>query len=185
MSDLVTALDQVILVDGEDREIGVMDKIEAHRGEALLHRAISVFVYDKSGKLLIQQRSQKKIVGALQWANTVCGNVRPGETYEDCAHRRLLQELGVTGLSLYPGLKISYSVACNEQFSEREMDQLFFMEIDSIDRLRLNPNPEEVIKIAWKTIEEIQQDRVEHPEIYAPWFCLFLDRGYHKKQGVV
>jgi isopentenyldiphosphate isomerase len=55
-------LDQVILVDENDQEIGTMDKVDAHRGDGLRHRAISVFLFNKSGKLLIQERSQKKNV---------------------------------------------------------------------------------------------------------------------------
>lgn len=126
-------LDSVILVDEYDHPIGVMDKIEAHRGEAYLHRAISVFLFQKiddSWYLLMQQRSNQKIVGAGLWANTVCGNVRPGESYQECAYRRLREELcfsyaDITSFDLLPVYKFQYSVQCNEEYSEREIDQVF------------------------------------------------------------
>ena len=35
----------VVLVDKEDREVGVMEKLEAHQ-KGLLHRAFSIFVFN-------------------------------------------------------------------------------------------------------------------------------------------
>ena len=38
-------MDLVILVDENDNQIGVMEKMEAHE-KAVLHRAISVFIFN-------------------------------------------------------------------------------------------------------------------------------------------
>ena len=51
--------DQVILVNEKDEQIGLMEKIEAHE-KALLHRAFSVFVFNKKGELMLQQRALTK-----------------------------------------------------------------------------------------------------------------------------
>ena len=51
--------DQVILVNEKDEQIGLMEKIEAHE-KALLHRAFSVFVFNKNGELMLQQRALTK-----------------------------------------------------------------------------------------------------------------------------
>lgn len=40
--------EMVVLVDEKDNTLGEMDKLEAHR-EALLHRAVSVFVFNSEG----------------------------------------------------------------------------------------------------------------------------------------
>jgi len=161
-------LDQVILVDDQDREIGVMDKVEAHRGQGRLHRAISVFLFNNQGQLLLQQRSSQKIVGAGQWANTCCGNVRPGESYEECAHRRLQAELGIEGVALTPVLMFQYAVKCNAEFSERELDQIFVGKFND----EVQPNPAEVSAWRWANFEElIGVKGIE----YAPWFCLMME----------
>ena len=162
--------DKVILVNEKDRQIGVMDKVEAHRGKGKLHRAISVYLFNKKNQLLIQQRSSKKIVGAHQWANTVCGNVRPGESYEDCASRRLKEELGIKykKLKLKPIYKFQYQVKCNEEFSENEIDQVFFGFYDG--KTDLNPN--EVQKVSW-----VDWQRLLNAELnldLAPWFTWML-----------
>ena len=49
----------VILVDENDNEIGVMEKLQAHQ-EGLLHRAFSVFIFNDKNELLLQQRALTK-----------------------------------------------------------------------------------------------------------------------------
>lgn len=146
--------DLVTLVNSKDEVIGNMDKMEAHRGEGQLHRASSVYLFrkqDNSVELLIQQRSEKKIVGAHQWANTICGNVRPTENYEECAYRRLREELGITKVTIKPIYKFEYHLQCNEEFSEWEMDQVF---VGWYDR-EVSPNPDEVQDFRWVKWEEL------------------------------
>src|SRR3546814_10689913 len=70
--------EQVILVDEQDRAIGTMEKLAAHR-EGLLHRAISVFLFDDQGRLLLHQRAAHKYHSANLWTNTCCSHPRPGE----------------------------------------------------------------------------------------------------------
>ena len=36
---------EVVLVDTEDREIGTMEKLQAHQ-EGVLHRAFSIFIFN-------------------------------------------------------------------------------------------------------------------------------------------
>lgn len=164
--------DQVILVDELDHEIGVMDKLEAHRGVGKLHRASSVFLFDSEGKLLIQQRSSKKIVGAGQWANTCCGNVRPGESYLECAERRLREELGIGKGGVMPALnevtKFVYQTKCNKVFSEHEMDTVFVGRYDG----EVCPNPDEVSAVQWIDFEDLLQ---QIP--LAPWVKIMGDKS--------
>ncbi|MGD9129411.1 MAG: NUDIX domain-containing protein [Candidatus Woesebacteria bacterium] len=87
--------EKLALVDQDDREIGVMEKYQVHENPPKLHRAVSVWLINDNGEVLFQKRSKKKIVGAGLWANTICGNVRLGESYKACAFRRLKEELGM------------------------------------------------------------------------------------------
>ena len=45
-------LQQVILVNEQDEQTGVMEKMEAHQ-KALLHRAFSVFIFNENGEMLL------------------------------------------------------------------------------------------------------------------------------------
>lgn len=167
-------MDSVILVDQHDRKIGQMEKYAAHQGGAKLHRAISVFLFNQNGELLIQQRSSKKIVGATQWANTCCGNVRPGETRMQCAKRRLREELGITDVKLKYVYKFPYFVKCNERFSEREIDGVFCGQYDGV----VNPNPDEVSDFIWIKIPELlsQVARDKKMDKFAPWFHILVSK---------
>ncbi len=168
------SLDQVILVDSSDNELGCMDKIEAHRGVGKLHRAISVFLFNDANEVLLQQRSLQKIVGAQQWANTCCGNVRPGESYRACAERRLREELGITADQLREPLqeliKFEYFAKCNEHFSEREIDQVFIATFTG----KVHQNPDEVLNSAWEKWSDIVSGACSYD--FAPWFKIMLER---------
>lgn len=169
--------DQVVLVSEQDEVLGSMDKIEAHRGEGQLHRAVSVLLFRKKDgvlQLLTQQRSDQKIVGALQWANTICGNVWPGESYEDCAYRRLSFELGiekelvVQTAPLRDVHTFRYQARCNDEFSENEMDHIFvgwFAET-------FEPNPDEVAATEWRNWEEVKN--LPSGVDWAPWFVMMM-----------
>jgi len=52
-------LQEVILVNENDEQIGVMEKIAAHE-KALLHRAFSVFIFNSNGLMLLQKRAVSK-----------------------------------------------------------------------------------------------------------------------------
>ena len=43
-------------------------------GETLCHRAFSVFLFDSTGRLLLQRRSGDKITFPMYWANTCCSH---------------------------------------------------------------------------------------------------------------
>jgi isopentenyl-diphosphate Delta-isomerase len=163
-------LDQVILVDENDNQIGVMDKVEAHRNPAQLHRASSVLLRNSKGEWLIQQRSTHKIVGALQWANTCCGNLRPGENYEQCARRRLREELNIVGVELKEINKFTYQVECNDEFSEHEVDTVFVGQYEGL----ISPNPLEVKNTRWISTQELLSELDKDKPIYAPWTKLVL-----------
>lgn len=150
--------DNVALVTPQDEVIGQLNKLIAHRYPAQLHRAISVWMVDEDGRLLFQKRSNKKIVGAGWWGNTVCGNVWPGESYEDCAQRRLNFELGISEadvlqLKLDPLLKFHYKAYANETYGEHEIDQVFVCRVNASD-VKLNLNPDEVSEIEWVKSDE-------------------------------
>jgi isopentenyl-diphosphate delta-isomerase len=86
-------MEQVILVDDNDVETGVMEKMQAHR-EGVLHRAFSVFIFNPEGEMLLQQRAINKYHSGGLWTNTCCSHPRPGEEITNAAKRRLLEEMG-------------------------------------------------------------------------------------------
>ena len=166
-SDVTKLNDFVILVNSHDQILGIEEKTKAHLGRAKLHRAISVQLLNQKGELLIQQRAKTKKLFAGVWANTVCTDLRPYETYLAAANRRLKEEFGLTA-KLKPIFKFSYSAKWGKFGSEREIDQVFLGQV----RGHPQPNPQEIAD--WKFISlKIAKAKLKK---FAPWFQLILKK---------
>ena len=100
-------IEKVILVDKFDNEIGEEEKLLAHK-KGLLHRAISNFVFNSKGELLIQQRALEKYHCPGLWANTCCSHPRPNEKTINAAYRRLPEEMGFSAPLKYIHLPYSF-----------------------------------------------------------------------------
>jgi len=143
--------ENLALVDTQDHQIGVMEKYQTHQNPPQLHRASSVWLFNDKGETLFQKRSIKKIVGANLWANTVCGNVYDGESYKDCALRRLKIELNITDVKIEPIYTFSYKAFCNEKYSEHEIDRVFIGKYKG----EVKPTPEEASEVNWFNWNEL------------------------------
>ena len=89
-------LEELILVNSQDEQVGARQKLECHLGQGELHRAFSVFIFNSVGEILLQQRTAEKLLWPLYWSNACCSHPRVGEDPEDAAYRRLDQELGIS-----------------------------------------------------------------------------------------
>ena len=98
--------EQVILVDKKDNVIGKAGKLEAHQ-KGLLHRALSVFIFNSKGEILLQQRAAHKYHTPNLWSNTACSHPRNNELLKHAAERRLKEEMGIEG-NLYYGFNYTY-----------------------------------------------------------------------------
>lgn len=162
MSD--TTHDQVILVDTNDHEIGVADKLQAHR-DGLLHRAISVFIR-QGNRILLQQRAANKYHSANLWSNTCCSHPRPGEDMRNAAKRRLREEMGINCELQSCGFFIYHSHYENGMI-EYELDHVFVGELT--DPNAYIPNPNEAQATQWIELMTLKEDLAKHPERYSSW----------------
>ena len=87
---------QVVLVNKKDQIVGQTDLLSAHLGKGQLHQAISVLIFNSKKQLLLQKRSQYKPLWPLFWANSCCGNKRPGKSMYQFAKDRLNNKLPAT-----------------------------------------------------------------------------------------
>lgn len=162
----------MVLVDEQDREKGVMEKMEAHR-QGLLHRAVSVFVFNSRNELLLQRRAPSKYHSAGLWTNTCCSHPRPGEDVAAAAHRRLKEEMGLAcGLSLKA--TFVYHTAFGNGLTEHEFDHIF------VGTTSQEPviNPAETDAYAWRTIPELKEEMREYPDRYTSWFRIALQNFF-------
>lgn len=162
--------EHVILVDEEDNPIGTMEKIEAHEKGAL-HRAFSVFIFNKQGELLLQQRALDKYHSAGKWSNTCCSHPRSNEKTKDAANRRLMEEMGLS-CDLTHRFRFQYKASFENGLIEHEIDHVFFGVSDSIPTI----NHQEVADFKYINLVDLELAIQEKPEDFTPWFKICLDR---------
>ncbi len=165
-------MEQVILVDEKDTDLGVMEKIEAHE-KALLHRAFSVFIFNTSGEMLLQQRALTKYHSPGLWTNACCSHPRPGEDTLAAAQRRLKEELGFE-TSLHKIFDFTYQAVFDNGLAEFEFDHVFAGTYDGA----IHANEEEVSAFEYRSMQEIDQwVGLGNPQLSA-WFTIAFPKVY-------
>ena len=161
--------ERVVLVDGDDRETGQADKLDAHRAGAR-HRAISVCVIDSKGRMLLQRRADAKYHSGGLWTNACCTHPRPGEGVAACAVRRLKEELGIE-CPLAFLKRTHYRAAVGGGLTEDEVVHLFLGAHDG----PAQPNAAEVSETRWLGQADLLEDVAKRPAAYTYWFKHYLD----------
>lgn len=161
----------LILVDNEDRQIGVLDKAACHDGQGILHRAFSVFLFDAEGRLLLQQRAEGKRLWPMYWSNSCCSHPRQGESIEQAASRRLYDELH-TEAELEFVYKFAYQASFGDLGSENELCHVF------LGRISDQPivNDTEIAAIRFVSGDSLEQEFFEREGIFTPWFRMEWER---------
>lgn len=163
-------MEQVVLVNELDQEIGLMEKMEAHE-KALLHRAFSVFVFNEAGELLLQQRAFEKYHSGGLWTNTCCSHPRPNETVSDAANRRLMEEMGFN-TTLEKVFDFIYQAEFSNGLTEHEFDHVFIGQYNGA----IVPDPNEVHAYEYRTMESIQASLDANEGLFTAWFEIIFPK---------
>ncbi len=157
---------EVILIDEQDSPIGRMEKMEVHQ-KGLLHRAVTVYLFNHAGKLMLQQRALTKYHCGGLWSNTCCGHPYPGEEVQHAAERRLQEEMGLK-VALNKITEIHYKVPVTDGLIEHELGHIFIGFTDELPQL----NPEEAASFCYMSLTEVATAMHVAPEKFTPWFAL-------------
>jgi len=155
---------QVILVNENDVQTGVMGKKEAHE-KGVLHRAFSIFIFDSKGKMLLQQRAASKYHGGHLWTNACCSHPLPGEETEAAAQRRLVEELGFT-TPLNEIFSFTYRAEVENGLIEHEYDHVFVGQFEG----EINANPGEVANVSYEEMDRLIWAIENQPQKFTSWF---------------
>ena len=171
-------MDNILLVDVFDNELGYVPKLEAHE-RGLLHRAFSVFLYN-GNKMLLQRRKEDKYHSGGLLTNACCSHQREGEQLGECTVRRLREEIGVDA-EIEELFSFVYYTRFGNGLAEYELDHVFLGEYCG----EVTPDPEEISEILWVDMDELAADMCSHPEKYTVWFLSAAPRvlAYIKSRG--
>ena len=164
--------EQVILVNENDEQIGLMPKMEAHE-KALLHRAFSVFIFNDENQLMLQQRALDKYHSPGLWTNTCCSHQRNGESNIQAGKRRLQEEMGFV-VNLQESISFMYKAPFDNGLTEHEYDHVLLGKYNDEPII----NTDEVASWKWMPLEDVKVDIALHPELYTEWFKVIFDKFY-------
>jgi isopentenyl-diphosphate delta-isomerase len=173
------ATQEVVAVDADDNEREVVNRLEAHTGDGIRHRAFTALLFDQDGRILLAQRNADKRLWDTCWDGTVASHPRKGESQKEAARKRLVEELGVTP-DQYDGMRVTDRFEYKRYYENRGVEHEVCAVLQcTLHDTTLDPNAEEVDGIAWVPYRRLH----EHPEWYrqlrfCPWFEIAMRRDF-------
>ena len=169
----------VVVVDAEDNEQGLENRLDAHTGEGTRHRAFTSLLFDQEGNILLAQRSPKKRLWDTYWDGTVASHPIQGQSQTAATRERLEEELGVTP-DQYDNLRVTDRFEYKRYYHDEgvEHEVCAVLKATLLDRT-LDPDPEEVAGLMWVPYERLH----ENPRWYrqlrlCPWFKIAMRRDF-------
>ncbi len=159
----------IILVNEHDEILWYGEKMDIHI-KWLLHRAISVLIFNNDWKILLQQRALNKYHCPWLWTNTTCTHPYPNEERINCAHRRLQEEMWFD-CKLWKVFKFSYRSEFDNWLIENEIDHVFV----GIYNGDVSINLDEANDYKRISIEDLQKDILIYSDKYTPWFKKIME----------
>jgi len=171
----IKSMEKVILVDKDDKQMGLMEKMEAHE-KGVLHRAFSVFIFNDEGEMMLQQRALTKYHTPGLWTNTCCSHPREGEVTVDAAHRRMVEEMGFD-CDVSEVFTFIYKSDVGQGLIEHEFDHVFIGKYNDEPKI----NTEEVNGWKFMSVDRISEDIEKSPERYTVWFRIAFNEILKRK----
>ncbi|MDJ1430838.1 NUDIX domain-containing protein [Halostagnicola sp. A-GB9-2] len=167
----------VIAVDSDDTEQGLVNRLEAHTGEGIRHRAFTSLVFDRDDNVLLAQRAPEKRLWGTHWDGTVASHPVEGQSQEEATRERLEEELGISP-EQYDDLRITDRFEYKRYFENQgvEHEVCAVLKLTLADKT-LEPDVDEVAGLMWVPYERLHSN----PEWYrqlrlCPWFEIAMRR---------
>jgi isopentenyl-diphosphate delta-isomerase type 1 len=150
------------ILDNDHRVIGQALRSEVHQ-RGWRHRGVDMFLFTREGKLLVQTRTATRATFPSALDCSVAEHVRAGEDFWQAAVRGMKEEIGIEGITLEPLLDFSHS----NSPTDHETARLFR---GSVDPARVHFDPEEVARVDYYTLAELDALISEGKTPFSHWF---------------
>ena len=164
--------DYVILVDENNNQIGLEEKILAHK-KNLLHRAFSIFIFNDSFEILLQKRAPNKYHSGNLWTNTCCSHPLENLSLVESAKKRLVEEMGIK-TNLNEVFSFIYQAEFDNGLSEYEYDHVLF----GISNNKPILNPDEAIDYKWIKISDLKAQIEKNPGNFTVWLQIMINNYF-------
>ena len=171
------ALQDVIAVDPDDEPQGTVNRLDAHTGDGIRHRAFTCLVFDDHGRILLAQRAHDKRLWDTCWDGTVASHPVEGQSQAAATRQRLDEELGITP-DQYDDLEVTDRFEYKRYYENAglEWEVCAVLQVTLSD-VSLDPDEEEIAGLLWVDYEHLH----DNPEFYrqlrlCPWFEIAMRR---------
>ena len=164
--------DYVILVDENNNQIGLEEKILAHK-KNLLHRAFSIFIFNDSFEILLQKRAPNKYHSGNLWTNTCCSHPLENLSLVESAKKRLIEEMGIKA-NLNEVFSFIYQAEFDNGLFEYEYDHVLF----GISNNKPILNPDEAIDYKWIKISDLKAQIEKNPGNFTVWLQIMINNYF-------
>jgi len=171
------ALQDVIAVDSDDEPQGTVNRLDAHTGDGIRHRAFTCLVFDEEGRILLAQRAHDKRLWDTCWDGTVASHPVEGQSQTAATRQRLEEELGVTP-DQYDDLRVTDRFEYKRYYENAglEWEVCAVLKVTLTDT-SLDPDDDEIAGLLWADYEHLH----DNPEFYrqlrlCPWFEMAMRR---------
>jgi len=167
----------VVAVTEQDEREGVVNRLDAHTGDGVRHRAFTCLVFDGEGRVLLARRADDKRLWDGHWDGTVASHPVDGQEQVDATRERLDEELGIT-----PDQYEDLSVTDRFEYKRYYLDEGLEWEVcavlqTTLTDVDLDPDPAEIQGLLWVDYDDLR----ENPRYYrqlnlCPWFEIAMRR---------
>jgi isopentenyl-diphosphate delta-isomerase len=171
----------VIAVDADDNVRELVNRLDAHTGEGIRHRAFTCLVFDGEGRILLGQRAPQKRLWDTHWDGTVASHPVEGQSQTAATRERLDDELGITP-DQYRDLRVTDKFEYKRYYENAglEWEVCSVLKV-TLEDTSLDPDEEEIAGLLWADYEHLH----DHPSWYrqlrlCPWFEIAMRRDFQE-----
>jgi isopentenyl-diphosphate delta-isomerase len=170
---------QVVAVDSDDTEQGLVNRLEAHTGDGVRHRAFTVLVFDTRGRVLLAQRAPDKRLWDTHWDGTVASHPAQGQSQKEATRQRLEDELGVTA-DQFTDLRLTDKFEYKRYYLNEGLEHEVCAVLKcTLTETNLDPDPREVGGMLWVDYEHLYNNPRHYRQLrLCPWFEIAMRRDF-------
>ncbi|ADJ14649.1 NUDIX hydrolase [Halalkalicoccus jeotgali] len=173
------ARQNVVAVDADDAKQGVVNRLEAHTGEGIRHRAFTALVFNHDDHVLLAQRSPDKRLWDTYWDGTVASHPVEGQSQSDATEARLADELGIQS-NQYTDLRVTDKFEYKRYYPNEGLEwEVCSVLKCTLDDTALDPDESEVAGLMWVPYERLYDNPKWYRQLrLCPWFEIAMRRDF-------
>ncbi|MFW6385454.1 MAG: isopentenyl-diphosphate Delta-isomerase [Halodesulfurarchaeum sp.] len=167
----------VVTVDADDESQGTVNRLEAHTGDGIRHRAFTCMLFDEDDRILLAQRAPTKRLWDTYWDGTVASHPSAEQTQIEATRERLNEELGLAS-DQYEDLRVTDRFEYKRHYLDEGVEyEVCAVLKATVTDLDFDPDPAEIGGLLWVDYEDLFENGRFYRQLrLCPWFEIAIRR---------